>query len=152
MLPDTLATHAGRGDLADLGVHAAPIDLSTTYPVVGQLAAADDPTTFAAGGVVARNPIYEISPLRSVLTGFRAEVDLEQLGRVLTLPEAVEVFHVAGGDDFLLRVAVRDAEHLQHLLLDAFTSRAEVVQLHTSLVFEHRAKRVLEPLPARRRN
>jgi methionine-gamma-lyase len=30
---DTLAVHAGREDLASLGVHALPLDLSSTYPV-----------------------------------------------------------------------------------------------------------------------
>ncbi|TXK65906.1 trans-sulfuration enzyme family protein [Alkalisalibacterium limincola] len=30
---ETLAVHAGREDFAELGVHAPPIDLSTTYPV-----------------------------------------------------------------------------------------------------------------------
>ena len=30
--PETLAVHAGRGDLRGLGVHAPPLDLSTTYP------------------------------------------------------------------------------------------------------------------------
>ncbi len=30
---DTLAVHAGRGDFAELGVHAPPLDLSTTYPL-----------------------------------------------------------------------------------------------------------------------
>ena len=32
---DSLAVHAGRGDLRALGVHAAPIDLSSTNPVPG---------------------------------------------------------------------------------------------------------------------
>ena len=58
--PDSLAVHAGRGDLRRLGVHALPIDLSTTYPfeslddAVGSLdamMAGGDPTE--AGG-----PIY----------------------------------------------------------------------------------------------
>ncbi|WP_433356154.1 trans-sulfuration enzyme family protein [Microtetraspora malaysiensis] len=31
--PDTVAVHAGREDLADLGVHAPPIDLSSTNPL-----------------------------------------------------------------------------------------------------------------------
>ncbi|MEU6249050.1 aminotransferase class I/II-fold pyridoxal phosphate-dependent enzyme [Glycomyces sp. NPDC047010] len=31
--PDTIAVHAGREDLAGLGVHALPIDLSTTNPL-----------------------------------------------------------------------------------------------------------------------
>jgi methionine-gamma-lyase len=30
---DTRAVHAGRDDLAALGVHVPPIDLSTTYPL-----------------------------------------------------------------------------------------------------------------------
>ncbi|MGM0556333.1 MAG: trans-sulfuration enzyme family protein [Myxococcota bacterium] len=30
---DTKTVHAGRGDLRELGVHAPPLDLSTTYPV-----------------------------------------------------------------------------------------------------------------------
>jgi methionine-gamma-lyase len=31
--PDTLAVHAGREDLAELGVHALPLDLSSTNPL-----------------------------------------------------------------------------------------------------------------------
>jgi methionine-gamma-lyase len=31
--PDSLAVHAGRDDLADLGVHALPLDLSSTHPL-----------------------------------------------------------------------------------------------------------------------
>ncbi len=30
---DTLAVHAGRDDFRELGVHAPPLDLSTTYPI-----------------------------------------------------------------------------------------------------------------------
>jgi len=37
--PRTIAVHGGRGDLADLGVHAPPLDLSSTYPI-GPLAEA----------------------------------------------------------------------------------------------------------------
>ena len=33
---ETIAVHGGRDDLAELGVHAPPIDLSTTYPVPDQ--------------------------------------------------------------------------------------------------------------------
>jgi len=36
---DTLAVHAGREDFGEIGVHAPPLDLSTTYPT-GDLAAA----------------------------------------------------------------------------------------------------------------
>ena len=33
--PDSLAVHAGRDDLADLGVHALPLDFSSTNPLPG---------------------------------------------------------------------------------------------------------------------
>ena len=33
--PDSLAVHAGREDLAELGVHALPLDLSSTNPLPG---------------------------------------------------------------------------------------------------------------------
>lgn len=56
---------------------------------------------------------------------------------VLSLEEVVALFHVAGENDFLVHVAVRDADHLRDLALDAFTGRDEVVHIQTSLVFEH---------------
>lgn len=58
-------------------------------------------------------------------------------GYVLSLPEVLSTFHVAGEHDFLIHVAVRDAEHLRDLALDRFTTRSEVAQLETSLIFEH---------------
>ena len=56
---------------------------------------------------------------------------------VLELPEAVALFHVTGKFDFLVRVAVRDADHLRNLTMDAFTTRSEVSHLETHLIFEH---------------
>lgn len=46
----TTAVHAGRDDFARLGVHAPPIDLSTTYPVAGIDEAAASLDQMAAGG------------------------------------------------------------------------------------------------------
>ena len=66
---------------------------------------------------------------RDVLDGFR--------DHVAALPEVVSVYHVAGQDDFMVHVAVRDAEHLKNLTLDGFTTRAEVARIHTALVYEH---------------
>ena len=56
---------------------------------------------------------------------------------VSTLPEVVSVYHVAGVEDFVVHVAVRDANHLRNLTLDAFTTREEVARLNTALVYEH---------------
>ncbi len=55
---DTLAVHAGRGDLAGLGVHALPIDLSTTYPLGGLEEAAASLAAMASGGKPLGNPVY----------------------------------------------------------------------------------------------
>ena len=48
--PDSLAVHAGRGDLRRLGVHAPPIDLSTTYPFESLDAAVGSLDAMMAGG------------------------------------------------------------------------------------------------------
>jgi DNA-binding Lrp family transcriptional regulator len=93
--------------------------------------------------------------------GFHADIDLAMLGfglqamiavrlqrhsrkivasfheYVLGLTEVRAVYHVAGADDFLVHVAVRDADHLRDLALDAFTTRSEVAHIETRLIFEH---------------
>jgi DNA-binding Lrp family transcriptional regulator len=66
---------------------------------------------------------------REVVTSFREYV--------LALTEVRAVYHVAGADDFLVHVAVRDADHLRDLAMDAFTTRREVSHIETRLIFEH---------------
>lgn len=56
----------------------------------------------------------------------------EHLG---TLREVLAFYHVAGADDFLVHVAVRDSDHLRDFALDAFTTRQEVARIETSLIF-----------------
>jgi DNA-binding Lrp family transcriptional regulator len=56
---------------------------------------------------------------------------------VVELPEVRSVFHVTGGDDFLVHVAVRDSDHLRDLALDSFTNRPEVDHIHTRLIFKY---------------
>ncbi|MFJ8386478.1 trans-sulfuration enzyme family protein [Streptomyces sp. NPDC094438] len=53
---DTLAVHAGREDLAALGLHAPPIDLSTTYPSYDSRAEAARIDAFAATGEAPEGP------------------------------------------------------------------------------------------------
>ncbi|HEY0970290.1 MAG TPA: Lrp/AsnC family transcriptional regulator [Gemmatimonadales bacterium] len=96
-----------------------------------------------------------------VLRGFHADVDPRALGvglqalvavrlarhtrsavesfrkSMLELREAIELFHVAGANDFLVHVAVRDSDELRDLILRAFTSRPEVAHVETSLIYEH---------------
>ncbi len=95
------------------------------------------------------------------LRGFHAEVDAHSLGvglqavvavrlqrhskalvesfrtHALSQPEVVALYHMAGADDFLIHVAVRDPEHLREMAMTAFTTREEVAHLQTSLIFEH---------------
>jgi len=56
---------------------------------------------------------------------------------VAELAEVRSVFHVTGGDDFLVHVAVRDSSHLRDLALDSFTTRPEVDHIQTRLIFEY---------------
>jgi hypothetical protein len=44
---------------------------------------------------------------------------------------------MAGENDFLVHVAVRDAHHMRDLALDSFTTRNEVARIETALVYEH---------------
>jgi methionine-gamma-lyase len=55
---ETLAVHAGREDFAALGVHAPPIDLSTTYPVADLGVGTESFDALVGGAASAANPIY----------------------------------------------------------------------------------------------
>ena len=96
-----------------------------------------------------------------VLRGYHADVDPQAIGiglqamisirlaqhsrtlvesfqaHALALAEVVHVYHITGANDFLIHVAVRDAEHLRDLALTAFTDRPEVAHIETALLFGH---------------
>lgn len=55
---------------------------------------------------------------------------------LLERPEVVALYHVTGAFDFQVHVAVRDPSHLRDLALDAFTSRAEVQNIQTAMLFD----------------
>lgn len=56
--PDTSAVHGGRGDFRALGVHAPPIDLSSTYPLHDLSADMASLDAMVAGGVPSASPVY----------------------------------------------------------------------------------------------
>ncbi len=58
-------------------------------------------------------------------------------GYVLELPEVVGVFHMSGGDDFLVHVLARDPHHLREIATDHLMACEEVGHIETGLVFEH---------------
>jgi DNA-binding Lrp family transcriptional regulator len=66
----------------------------------------------------------------------RAEVEAFR-AHALAQPEVVQLYHVAGVNDFLAHVWVRDARHLRDVAMTAFTARAEVAHIETGLIFEH---------------
>ena len=96
-----------------------------------------------------------------VLRGYHADVDTKSLGvglqamisirlrrhskadveafrsHVLALVEVRELYHLAGANDFLVQVWVRDPEHLRELIMSSFTAREEVAHIETGLIFEH---------------
>ena len=111
---------------------------------------------------------------RGVLRGFHADVDPSAVGRgvqalvavrlrshdrrqidafasaVPRLPEVLQSFHVAGADDYLLHVAVANAEDLRDWILDTLTTHPAVAHSQTTFVFGHERGHV-GPLPVRRK-
>ena len=120
-------------------------------------------------GLAPSSCLARVRRLRSdgVLRGFHAEVDLQALGvglqcmisvqmavqtreayealqhHLRAMPEMVALYNVAGQDDFLIHVAVRDTPHLNEVVVDGLTSRPEVAHVSTSLIFEYERRTVL---------
>ncbi|SRR5260221_5791335 len=104
-----------------------------------------------------------------VIRGYHADVDPAALGRGVqaltavtirppsrrnhdsfrtwasSLPEVISLFAVAGRDDYLLHLAVADTDALYAFMVDRLTERVELADFHTSVVYEHIRRSVLEP-------
>ena len=66
-----------------------------------------------------------------------SEHDFSQLRSHLTkVQEIVAIYHLAGKEDLMLHVAVRDSSHLRDFVIGELASRSEVRHLETKLVFE----------------
>ncbi len=107
---------------------------------------------------------------RGVITGYHAEVKPEALGRSMqafvairirpkteqivdalvarlwALPETMGVFLVSGADDLMVHLGVRDTQNLRKLVLENIANADGVVDETTSLIFDYRRKKVLQPL------
>jgi len=107
---------------------------------------------------------YRVRALRErgVIRGARVEIDHAALGyplqavihvrlaghtqdgvgslyaALVRTPRVLQVFHVAGEDDFLVHVAVADAEALRDIVLQHITVHDVVRSTETHLVFERR--------------
>jgi DNA-binding Lrp family transcriptional regulator len=97
---------------------------------------------------------------RGVIRGYHADIDPSALGRPLQamvavrlqasarghlrsfvagmarLPEVLNIFFLAGKDDFLLHVAVASSEALRDFV-ERLSGNADVAYTETSLIFEH---------------
>ena len=97
---------------------------------------------------------------RGVIRGYHADVDPAALGRplqamiavrlrsgarghlrtfvrgVARLPEVLNVFFLAGKDDFLLHVATASSEDLR-VFVETLSANADIAYTETSLIFEH---------------
>ena len=52
-------------------------------------------------------------------------------------PQVMDVYFLAGADDFLLHVAARDTEDLRSFVVENLNADADVAGTQTSLIFEH---------------
>lgn len=127
----------------------------------------------ARTGVSPSTSLERVRQLREhgVVTGYRAEVALDAVGRPVqalisvrirpparpviegfrewaaALPETLALFVVSGTHDFLLHIAVPDVNGVYAFVIDRLTERREVADVQTTMVYEHvRAPRA-DPLP-----
>ena len=116
-----------------------------------------------AVGIAPSTCLGRVRALRAsgVIRGFHADIDPTALGlhlqariavrvqatargdllafarRLARRPEVLDLYFVAGADDFLLHVATRDTEMLRTFVVDELSARPEVAYTETSLIFEH---------------
>ncbi len=54
--------------------------------------------------------------------------------RINKLPEVLECHHVTGESDYLLKVAIRNREGLEHFVVKRLTPISGIARIHTSIV------------------
>jgi methionine-gamma-lyase len=138
---NTRAVHAGREDLTELGLHAVPIDLSTTYPSRDSIGEASRLERAASGEDLGGSPIYGRVGNPTVARFERALADLEGAESAVAFATGMAALSAC-----LLAVAAQGKRHIvavrplygtsDHLLdsgllgTDVTWSTAEDVKLH----------------------
>ncbi len=59
------------------------------------------------------------------------------IAQVRSKPQVMDVYFLAGADDFILHVAARDTEDLRSFVVENLNADADVAGTQTSLIFEH---------------
>ena len=52
-------------------------------------------------------------------------------------PQVIDVYFLAGADDFIIHVAARDTDDLRSFVVDNLNADSDVAGTQTSLIFEH---------------
>ena len=123
-----------------------------------------------AVGIAASTCLTRLRSLvqREVISGFHAEVDPAWFGRPIqamiavrlrseargaisefsdrmaAMPEVLNVYFLAGADDFHVHVAAKDPDDLRMFVVDHLSSAPEVALTETNLIFEHKRGRLAE--------
>ncbi|MEV0947480.1 Lrp/AsnC family transcriptional regulator [Rhodococcus sp. NPDC049939] len=117
----------------------------------------------AAAGIAPSTCLGRVRSLvsRGVIRGFHADIDPAALGRDLqamiavrvqasarmqlgalanqfvALDEVLDVYFIAGADDYLIHVATRSSEALRNFVLEHLSAHPAVASTETILIFEH---------------
>ena len=59
------------------------------------------------------------------------------LQQIRRKPQVIDVYFLAGADDFILHVAARDTDDLRSFVVDNLNADSDVAGTQTSLIFEH---------------
>lgn len=77
-----------------------------------------------------------VQAMISVRLGQHAKISFQELlDELIQIPEVINVYLLAGSQDFLVHVAVRDVPHLRDVT-QHFTLRRDASHVETSLVFD----------------
>ena len=59
------------------------------------------------------------------------------IAQIRRKPQVMDVYFLAGADDFILHVAARDTQDLRAFVVENLNANADVAGTQTSLIFEH---------------
>jgi len=89
-------------------------------------------------------------PVRALIAVKLRAHDREEIDRFMRsvpgLPDVVEMFHVSGGTDYLLHIAVASTDALRTWVLDNLATDASVAHTETTLIFGHHPGTTAGPL------
>jgi DNA-binding Lrp family transcriptional regulator len=72
----------------------------------------------------------------SLQSGARAKIR-SFIAQIRRKPQVIDVYFLAGADDFLLHVAARDTDDLRSFVVENLNADEDVAGTQTSLIFEH---------------